>query len=50
MPPAYNRTASEGSRDAQDCGGGYSDIDMLFSGNGYFRKDGTRYSDPGRMP
>ena len=23
--------------------GGYSDIDMMFSGDGYFRKDGTPY-------
>jgi uncharacterized cupin superfamily protein len=40
---------------AQDCvfvvvgggeregGGGYSDIDMMFSGDAYFRKDGTPY-------
>lgn len=30
-------------------GGGYSDIDMVFSDDGYFRKDGTRY-DTERLP
>ena len=34
----------------QDGGGGYSDIDMLFSGDGYFRKDGTPYGETGRIP
>ena len=31
-------------------GGGYSDIDMIFSGDGYFRKDGTPYGETGRIP
>jgi uncharacterized cupin superfamily protein len=26
-----------------DIGGGYSDIDLMFKPDGYFRKDGTRY-------
>ena len=30
--------------------GGYSDIDMLFRGDGYFRKDGTPYEETGRIP
>ena len=34
----------------QNGGGGYSDIDMLFSGDGYFRKDGTPYGETGRIP
>jgi uncharacterized cupin superfamily protein len=38
----------------EDCvfvaiGGGYSDIDMLFTPDGYFRKNGTRY-DTDRIP
>lgn len=33
----------------QDIGGGYSDIDLLFKPDGYFRKDGTRY-DAERLP
>lgn len=37
---------SAGNRDG---GGGYSDIDMLFSGDGYFHKDGTPYA-AGRIP
>lgn len=32
-----------------DIGGGYSDIDMIFKADGYFRKDGTRY-DHQRVP
>lgn len=32
-----------------DLGGGYSDIDLLFKPDGYFRKDGTRY-DTDRIP
>ena len=32
-----------------DIGGGYSDIDLLFKPDGYFRKDGTRY-DTDRIP
>lgn len=32
-----------GGGKARDIGGGYSDIDMLFTPDGYFRKDGTRY-------
>lgn len=32
-----------------DIGGGYSDIDLLFKPEGYFRKDGTRY-DADRIP
>ena len=27
-----------------DTGGGYSDIDMMFTPNGYVQKDGTPYS------
>ena len=34
----------------QEGGGGYSDIDMTFSGDGYFRKDGTPYGETGRIP
>lgn len=34
----------------KDGGGAYSDIDMTFSGDGYFRKDGTPYGDTGRIP
>ena len=34
----------------KDGGGGYSDIDMMFSGDGYFRKDGTPYGETGRIP
>ena len=34
----------------KDGGGGYSDIDMTFSGDGYFRKDGTPYTVDGRLP
>ena len=34
----------------KDGGGGYSDIDMTFSGDGYFRKDGTPYGETGRIP
>ena len=30
--------------------GGYSDIDMTFSADGYFRKDGTPYEETGRIP
>ena len=30
--------------------GGYSDFDMMFSGDGYFRKDGTPYGETGRIP
>ncbi len=37
---------SAGDRDG---GGGYSDIDMLFNGDGYTRKDGTPY-DAKRTP
>ena len=33
-----------------DGSGGYSDIDMLFRGDGYFRKDGTPYDVAGRIP
>ena len=33
----------------RDGGGGYSDIDMTFSGDGYFHKDGTPYG-AGRLP
>ena len=33
-----------------DGSGGYSDIDMMFSGDGYFRKDGTPYPVAGRIP
>lgn len=32
-----------GGGKAHDTGGGYSDIDMLFSPDGYFHKDGTPY-------
>jgi len=28
----------------RDGGGGYSDIDMTFSGDAYFHKDGTPYT------
>lgn len=34
----------------RDGGGAYSDIDMAFSGDGYFRKDGTPYAVDGRIP
>ena len=34
----------------KDGGGAYSDIDMTFSGDGYFRKDGTPYTVDGRIP
>ena len=34
----------------KDGGGGYSDIDMTFSGDGYFRKNGTPYGEKGRIP
>lgn len=34
----------------QDGGGAYSDIDMTFSGDGYFRKDGTPYGETARIP
>ena len=34
----------------RDGGGAYSDIDMTFSGDGYFRKDGTPYAETGRIP
>ncbi len=30
--------------------GAYSDIDMKFSGDGYFRKDGTPYGETARLP
>lgn len=33
----------------RDGGGAYSDIDMMFSGDGYFRKDGTPYESD-RIP
>jgi len=33
----------------RDGGGGYSDIDMTFSGDAYFHKDGTPYA-AGRLP
>ncbi len=29
---------------ARDTGGGYSDIDMIFTSEGYFHKDGTSYA------
>lgn len=32
-----------------DTGGGYSDIDILFNADGYFRKDGSRY-ETDRIP
>lgn len=32
-----------GGGKARDTGGGYSDIDMLFTPDGYFHKDGTPY-------
>ena len=32
-----------GGGKAYDSGGGYSDIDMLFTPDGYTRKDGTPY-------
>ena len=34
----------------QDGGGGYSDVDMMFSGVGYFRKVGTPYGETARIP
>ena len=34
----------------KDGGGAYSDIDMMFSGDGYFRKDGTPFDVAGRIP
>ena len=34
----------------RDGGGAYSEIDMTFSGDGYFRKDGTPYTVDGRLP
>ena len=34
----------------RDGGGAYSDIDMMFSGDGYFHKNGTPYAKPGRIP
>ena len=37
---------SAGNRDG---GGAYSDIDMMFSGDGYFHKDGTPY-ETARLP
>ena len=33
-----------------DGSGGYSDIDLMFRGDGYFRKDGTPYDVAGRIP
>ena len=33
-----------------DGSGGYSDIDMMFSGDRYFRKDGTPYAETDRIP
>lgn len=33
----------------RDGSGGYSDIDMMFSGDGYFHKDGTPYSSTRRL-
>ncbi|MCA1662055.1 MAG: cupin domain-containing protein [Novosphingobium sp.] len=38
---------SGGNRDG---GGAYSDIDMKFSADGYFRKDGTPYAEAERIP
>lgn len=32
-----------GGGKARDTGGGYSDIDMVFTPDGYFHKDGTPY-------
>ena len=32
-----------GGGKARDTGGGYSDIDMIFTPDGYFHKDGTPY-------
>lgn len=37
---------SAGDRDG---GGAYSDIDMMFSGDGYFHKDGTPYPEQERI-
>ena len=34
----------------QDGAGAYADIDMMFSGDGYFRKDGTPYGVAARIP
>jgi uncharacterized cupin superfamily protein len=34
----------------KDGSGAYSDIDMKFSGDGYFRKDGTPYGESPRLP
>ena len=34
----------------KDGSGGYSDIDMMFRGDGYFRKDGTPFPVAGRIP
>ena len=33
-----------------DGSGGYSDIDMMFRGDSYLRKDGTPYAETGRSP
>jgi uncharacterized cupin superfamily protein len=38
-----------GGGKARDTGGGYSDIDMLFTPDGYTRKDGTPY-ETNRIP
>ena len=40
---AAMRHAALGGGKRYDTGGGYSDIDMMFTPDGYFHKDGTPY-------